>query len=97
MFCNVVQSSLRHRTVENTENPTKASTPYTRTYVNHLLHTHEMAAHALLAMQNITERMHARGKAVLEQEPLCLNNTRSHVNEVKADQTWLMGTTPRHS
>ncbi|KAJ7782972.1 tRNA-guanine(15) transglycosylase-like protein [Mycena metata] len=30
-----------------------APTPYTRAYVHHLLHTHEMSAHALLVMHNL--------------------------------------------
>lgn len=28
--------------------------PYTRAYIHHLLHTHEMSSHALLAMHNLT-------------------------------------------
>ncbi|KAI0327162.1 hypothetical protein GY45DRAFT_1327987 [Cubamyces sp. BRFM 1775] len=34
--------------------PTALQPPMTRAYVHHLLHTHEMSAHALLAMHNIT-------------------------------------------
>ncbi|KIK71172.1 hypothetical protein GYMLUDRAFT_254435 [Collybiopsis luxurians FD-317 M1] len=30
------------------------SSPYTKAFVHHLLHTHEMSAHSLLAMHNIT-------------------------------------------
>ncbi|EMD37196.1 hypothetical protein CERSUDRAFT_95452 [Gelatoporia subvermispora B] len=33
---------------------TTALPPYTRSYVHHLLHTHEMSAHALLVMHNLT-------------------------------------------
>ncbi|KAI0822619.1 tRNA-guanine(15) transglycosylase-like protein [Trametes gibbosa] len=34
--------------------PDKMQPPFTRAYVHHLLHTHEMSAHALLAMHNIS-------------------------------------------
>ncbi|KAH9857810.1 tRNA-guanine(15) transglycosylase-like protein [Lenzites betulinus] len=33
--------------------PNKLQPPFARAYVHHLLHTHEMSAHALLAMHNI--------------------------------------------
>ncbi len=38
------------RTYERTRQPPP---PYTRAYIHHLLHTHEMSAHALLAMHNL--------------------------------------------
>ncbi|KAI0637254.1 tRNA-guanine(15) transglycosylase-like protein [Trametes polyzona] len=52
---------LLHSTVDpqawqNPACPTSPNTlrpPFTRAYVHHLLHTHEMSAHALLAMHNI--------------------------------------------
>ncbi|KAJ8488296.1 hypothetical protein ONZ51_g3654 [Trametes cubensis] len=34
--------------------PNALQPPMTRSYVHHLLHTHEMSAHALLAMHNVT-------------------------------------------
>ncbi|KAI0362742.1 hypothetical protein OH77DRAFT_1417024 [Trametes cingulata] len=34
--------------------PGAAQPPFTRAYVHHLLHTHEMSAHALLAMHNLS-------------------------------------------
>ncbi|KAH9901112.1 tRNA-guanine(15) transglycosylase-like protein [Cubamyces lactineus] len=34
--------------------PSALQPPVTRSYVHHLLHTHEMSAHALLAMHNVT-------------------------------------------
>ena len=33
--------------------PMHAPVPYTRAYVHHLLHTHEMSAHALIALHNL--------------------------------------------
>ncbi|KAI0371770.1 hypothetical protein BV20DRAFT_1120421 [Pilatotrama ljubarskyi] len=37
-----------------TTSPGAAQPPFTRAYVHHLLHTHEMSAHALLAMHNLS-------------------------------------------
>lgn len=38
---------------ESTPHPPKFLPPYTRAYIHHLLHTHEMSSHSLLAMHNI--------------------------------------------
>lgn len=34
--------------------PTTPQAPFTRSYIHHLLHTHEMSSHSLLAMHNLT-------------------------------------------
>jgi queuine/archaeosine tRNA-ribosyltransferase len=49
-------SQLRHSTLdEDLTSPSPAfEPPYTRAYVHHLLHTHEMSAHAFLAMHNLS-------------------------------------------
>ncbi|GAW02036.1 glycoside hydrolase family 47 protein [Lentinula edodes] len=39
----------KHRDSSDSPNP-----PYTKAFLHHLLHTHEMSAHSLLAMHNIT-------------------------------------------
>ncbi|KAH8076007.1 tRNA-guanine(15) transglycosylase-like protein [Cristinia sonorae] len=47
-------STLLHDQVtEVREHPTSPIPPYTRSYVHHLLHTHEMSSHTLLVMHNI--------------------------------------------
>ncbi|KAI0040598.1 hypothetical protein FA95DRAFT_852071 [Auriscalpium vulgare] len=43
---------LRHSTVDGPY-PAHAPAPFTRAYAHHLLHTHEMSAHALLAAHNL--------------------------------------------
>lgn len=46
---------LVHSTVDDVGRATiEPASPYTRAYVHHLLHTHEMSAHALLVMHNLT-------------------------------------------
>lgn len=40
--------------VPKTEVGSEIAPPYTRAYIHHLLHTHEMSAHTLLTMHNIT-------------------------------------------
>ena len=48
---------LIHSTVDDTgpiRGTEELASPYKRAYVHHLLHTHEMSAHALLAMHNLT-------------------------------------------
>ncbi|KAF8513733.1 tRNA-guanine(15) transglycosylase-like protein [Hysterangium stoloniferum] len=64
----LIHSSVDERTVPSEEEP---APPYTRAYIHHLLHTHEMSAHSLLAMHNITV-MNAfmRGiRSILQYEP----------------------------
>ena len=43
---------LKHSSVDEAP-PVHAAVPYTRAYVHHLLHTHEMSAHTLLALHNL--------------------------------------------
>ena len=39
---------------ESSQSSSKFLPPYTRAYIHHLLHTHEMSSHSLLAMHNIS-------------------------------------------
>ena len=64
---------LLHSTVDDTgaaRGTTGSGSPYTRAYVHHLLHTHEMSAHALLVMHNLTvmDAFMCGVRAVLERE-----------------------------
>ncbi|THH23281.1 hypothetical protein EUX98_g7901 [Antrodiella citrinella] len=46
-------TSLTHdRLTQPPGKPTSTLPPYTRSYIHHLLHTHEMSSHTLLAMHN---------------------------------------------
>lgn len=51
-------SSIEHSAVDpqagQTDTHSKPQPPFTRAYIHHLLHTHEMSSHALLAMHNLT-------------------------------------------
>jgi len=51
--------------------PLHTPVPYTRAYVHHLLHTHEMAAHALLALHNLAvlDTFFAGVRRVLSEQP----------------------------
>jgi len=44
--------ALKHSSVDEAP-PVHTAMPYTRAYVHHLLHTHEMSAHTLLALHNL--------------------------------------------
>lgn len=44
--------ALKHSSVDEAP-PLHTAVPYTRAYVHHLLHTHEMSAHTLLALHNL--------------------------------------------
>lgn len=53
------QSSISHSAVDVRYSPAAmtaddARAPFTRAYLHHLLHTHEMSAHSLLVMHNLT-------------------------------------------
>jgi queuine tRNA-ribosyltransferase len=63
---------LIHSSVDEGTTPAEEPCPpYTRAYIHHLLHTHEMSAHSLLAMHNITVMdAFMRGvRSVLQHEP----------------------------
>ncbi|KIP09270.1 hypothetical protein PHLGIDRAFT_103075 [Phlebiopsis gigantea 11061_1 CR5-6] len=47
---------IKHSTLDafDPRDAPKPNLPYTRAYVHHLLHTHEMSSHTLLAMHNLT-------------------------------------------
>ncbi len=51
-------SCIEHSTVDpqagQTDTHPTPQPPFTRAYIHHLLHTHEMSSHALLAMHNLT-------------------------------------------
>ncbi len=51
--------------------PLHTPVPYTRAYVHHLLHTHEMAAHTLLALHNLAvlDMFFAGVRRVLSEQP----------------------------
>ena len=50
------ESCIKHSTLDafDPRDAPKPNLPYTRAYVHHLLHTHEMSSHTLLAMHNLT-------------------------------------------
>ena len=60
----IVHDTINLATYVTTDSATSSSTsspspvqyepPFTRAYIHHLLHTHEMSAHALLVMHNLT-------------------------------------------
>lgn len=65
------------------------ASPYTRAYVHHLLHTHEMSAHALLVMHNLTvmDAFMSGVRSVLEKEQdLGLHDSRPDDKEVQAPE-----------
>ncbi|KAJ4473607.1 tRNA-guanine(15) transglycosylase-like protein [Lentinula aciculospora] len=45
---------IRHSSVDGQRPSVSSNPPYTKAFLHHLLHTHEMSAHSLLAMHNIT-------------------------------------------
>jgi queuine/archaeosine tRNA-ribosyltransferase len=48
---------IYHSSIDQVKDPSEGSqrlAPYTRAYLHHLLHTHEMSAHTLLAMHNLS-------------------------------------------
>ncbi|KAF5382905.1 hypothetical protein D9757_006397 [Collybiopsis confluens] len=50
-----ISEIICHSSVDGpTSDTTSPNQPYTRAFLHHLLHTHEMSAHSLLAMHNIT-------------------------------------------
>jgi len=51
--------------------PMHAPVPYTRAYVHHLLHTHEMSAHTLIALHNLAvlDAFFAGVRRVLSEQP----------------------------
>lgn len=61
---------LKHSSVDEAP-PVHAAVPYTRAYVHHLLHTHEMSAHALLALHNLAvlDTFFAGVRRVLSERP----------------------------
>ena len=61
---------LKHSTVDEAP-PVHTAVPYTRAYVHHLLHTHEMSAHTLLALHNLAvlDTFFAGVRHVLSERP----------------------------
>lgn len=49
----ILHSSVDHMSWESKEDTSGYEPPFTRSYVHHLLHTHEMSAHTLLVMHNL--------------------------------------------
>jgi Queuine tRNA-ribosyltransferase len=62
------------------------ASPYTRAYMHHLLHTHEMSAHTLLVMHNLTvmDAFMCGVRAVLQRDHESSSHSGSHVQEVMA-------------
>ncbi|KZT59271.1 tRNA-guanine transglycosylase [Calocera cornea HHB12733] len=64
---------IHHGSLEqdDAENPDETATAFTRSYIHHLLHTHEMSAHALLASHNIIvlQEFFAGIRTVLKDRP----------------------------
>lgn len=48
------QHQIRHSSLDESRDPYETQSPFTRAYIHHLLHTHEMLAHALLVAHNLT-------------------------------------------
>ncbi|KAI9513488.1 tRNA-guanine(15) transglycosylase-like protein [Russula earlei] len=65
---------LKHSRVDEAP-PLHAPVPYTRAYVHHLLHTHEMSAHTLLALHNLAvlDTFFAGVRRVLSERPAALS------------------------
>ncbi|KAI9438255.1 tRNA-guanine(15) transglycosylase-like protein [Lactarius indigo] len=61
---------LKHSSVDEAF-PATTPMPYTRAYVHHLLHTHEMSAHTLLALHNLAvlDTFFAGVRGVLSERP----------------------------
>ena len=61
---------LKHSSVDETP-PVHTAMPYTRAYVHHLLHTHEMSAHTLLVLHNLAvlDNFFAGVRRVLSEQP----------------------------
>jgi hypothetical protein len=61
---------LKHSTVDEAL-PVHTTVPYTRAYMHHLLHTHEMSAHTLLALHNLAvlDTFFAGVRRVLSERP----------------------------
>ncbi len=61
---------LKHSSVDEAP-PVHTPMPYTRAYVHHLLHTHEMSAHTLLALHNLAvlDTFFAGVRRVLSEQP----------------------------
>ena len=49
----ILHSSVDHMSWDGSTNPDGFEPPFMRSYVHHLLHTHEMSAHTLLVMHNL--------------------------------------------
>ena len=62
--------ALKHSSVDEAP-PLHTAVPYTRAYVHHLLHTHEMSAHTLLALHNLAvlDMFFAGVRRVLSERP----------------------------
>lgn len=62
--------ALKHSSVDEAP-PLHTAVPYTRAYVHHLLHTHEMSAHTLLALHNLAvlDTFFAGVRRVLSERP----------------------------
>ncbi|KAF8523658.1 hypothetical protein JB92DRAFT_3094001 [Gautieria morchelliformis] len=58
----------------------ESASPYTRAYIHHLLHTHEMSAHALLVMHNLTvmDAFMCEVRAVLQRDHDLNSHSGSH-------------------
>ena len=61
---------IKHSSVDEVP-PSHTPVPYTRAYVHHLLHTHEMSAHTLLALHNLAvlDTFFAGVRRVLSERP----------------------------
>jgi queuine tRNA-ribosyltransferase len=72
------QTAIAHSVLDVHTPAATAPTPYTRAYLHHLLHTHEMSAHALLVMHNLAvlDAFFAGVRDVLE----CGEDFGAHVN-----------------
>ncbi|KAH9034992.1 tRNA-guanine(15) transglycosylase-like protein [Lactarius pseudohatsudake] len=72
MACSPLRPSepLKHSSVDEAL-PVHTPMPYTRAYVHHLLHTHEMSAHTLLALHNLAvlDTLFAGVRRVLSERP----------------------------
>ena len=71
--------------VPNLSTPLEYHPPYTRAYIHHLLHTHEMSAHALLTVHNLSvvDRFFADIRNVLERD-----GVDKYIEEVQKFRDW---------
>jgi Queuine tRNA-ribosyltransferase len=62
---------LKHSSVDEAPPNMHTPVPYTRAYVHHLLHTHEMSAHTLLTLHNLAvlDTFFAGVRRVLSEQP----------------------------